>query len=233
MQGVQAVPLVYSLEGTVTAVYDMSSNASLSVGDRVEYGFLIDDEISNWVNPEGETEEYGHTVTPIDDEGVGSESHAYYTEFLGGTGIVIDENTRGYSPQTGHAYGQFSAREMVVPQYMSDMDEGEVIFNGYGSNGSIQFNFMTFFSDWQAADSPIPLTASWSSLENLHDGSSSIFDADLTLSILTESGEIPEYPDHDAVTPVDISPTSVPEPNTFLMVFSGLLGMRVFRKVTT
>lgn len=115
MQSALAVPVLYILEGNVSNLYDMGSNSDLSVGDPISYSFLVDDDISSWVNPEGRTVEYGHSISPPD-EGWIYHDYNYYAEFVGGNQIFVDENTTGYNPRTGNSYGQLYARVGYTPQ---------------------------------------------------------------------------------------------------------------------
>ncbi|MES9939722.1 MAG: PEP-CTERM sorting domain-containing protein [Candidatus Thiodiazotropha sp. 6PLUC2] len=226
MQNTLALPVLYTFTGNVTAQYEMDDTVNVSVGDPISYSFVVDDEVSSWVNPEGRTVEYGHTSSS--GEGWVYHSYNYYAEFVGGSEILVDENATGYNPLTGNSYGQFYAREGITPQ--GNIGDMEVIFRGYGSNGFIQLNIMSSYSEWQV-DSQIMTDADWNIMESPQGFMA--FDADLALNIVSQdhTGGEPQYPTQpDPVTPIEDSPANVPEPTTYFLVLSGLLGIGLLRK---
>ncbi len=226
----QAIPVLYTLEGNVTWVYDGFDIVDLSEGDPISYTFLIDDAIPSGQAGDGRAVEYGERIR-FYTNGSSTHNYSYYTEFVGGTEAFVDESAFGYNSQSGNSYGEFYASESYTED--NEIDYGEATFVGYGSNMFVQLMFSTNFSEWQVG-API-----WTDNDlyfmNDDQGNDVQFGADFVLTSTSDTlpeGNTVYLNQPEPSVPVTASTTSVPEPSTLLMVLTGLLGVVSFRGKT-
>jgi hypothetical protein len=226
----QAIPVLYTLEGNVTWMYDSFDIMDLSEGDPISYSFFIDDDITSGQRGDGRAVEYGESIR-FHTGGSSTHNYRYDTEFAGGTEVSVDENAQGYNPQTGNAFGEFYASESYTAG--NEIDYGEATFIGYGSNMFVQLSFLSNFSEWEVG-APIWTDSDFYFLVD-DQGNDAYFEADFILTsasdTLPEGNTIYLNQPEPSIPVQEPGPvTSVPEPSTLLMIFTGLVGVISFRR---
>jgi hypothetical protein len=132
----------FTLEGTAGKIEDPQSilDGRISEGDPITYVFRIDPyKLYSPVNHQ----RYGLKISPGYPGLKASTLHqyTYYTEFLGGTGLHLDQ-------ESSASVDAFWADESYNAEGKS-MGLSEAMFSGDAANGSVVFYFANDFSLWE------------------------------------------------------------------------------------
>ncbi len=226
----QAVPLYYTFEGTFGrpkypspegALEAYSDITGQSVNDPVSYVFLVDDQISNTVLPDGSTRDF---------QGARMESTSggdfyridYYAELVAGTGLIFEAD--GSNSNGGNFGGYLAYSPSPSSPYYETPFFPFLNMYGHASNASLNLSLSPYVPR-SSTTSYEDFSAWWADSENL------IRTADNTLRLYDSEGSNWSYQLDLALTSVTEAPptTSVPEPSTYLLMSLGLIGMGVMR----